>query len=73
MDKMGDYKDREAFLYVKKPEDYQLGYHQKLQEGRSKTTLRQNPTIKIDKYVTRDQASYNRKALKIINDKRAAE
>ena len=39
MDKMSDPRDREGYLYVKTPKDYQLGYHQKIQEGRSKTTL----------------------------------
>ena len=57
MDKMTDPRDREGFLYVKTPKDYQLGYHHKMQEGRSRTTLQQYPDVKIDKYVPRDKVT----------------
>ena len=70
MDKLTDPRDREGFLYVKTPKDYQLGYHHKVQEGRSRTTLQQYPSVKIEKYVPRDQVTQNRHIFKILNDRK---
>jgi len=49
MDKMTSHLDREGFLYVKPPKDYWLGYHQKVQEGRSLSTLKEHPGVKLAK------------------------
>ena len=69
MDKMTEQQDREKFLYLKDPKDYKLNYHQKVQEGRSKSTLRERPQLKLGKYCARDKVSEFKDVFKILNDR----
>ena len=69
MNRMTDSRDRESWLYLKPPNDYKLGYHQKVQEGRSKSTLKQNPQLKLGKFVERDRVCEFKDQFKIMNER----
>ena len=58
MDKMTNNIEREGFLYVKPPKDYWLGYHQKVQEGHSQSTLKQHPGVKLGKADRLEQSEF---------------
>ena len=59
---------RFQFLLSKLPSDYNLGYHQYIQQDRTRSSLKERPVLKLGREVERDKVSHMKKEAAIMNE-----